>query len=91
MQYLFHIIRYRVIEPVYLRRHRFMRVAGDVVHPVQVWEEDALTPSACTGGYRPYSSSLPGFPDYLGRRARYQAKAFNGGSLPVRDQSAFWS
>jgi hypothetical protein len=91
MQYLFHILRYRAFEPVYLRCHRFMRVVGDAVHHVQVREENALSPSACSGGSQPCSSSPPGFPNYLGRRARRQAKAFNGGPLPVRDQSAFWS
>ncbi len=68
-----------------------MRVVGSAVHYVQVRQEDALSPSACFGRYKPGSSPLPGFPSYLGRRARRQAKAFDGRPLPVRDQSAFWS
>ncbi len=87
---LIDIIRFRVVELVYLRRHCLMRVAGVAVPSVQVREEDSLSPPACYGGTWPYSSPVPGLPDYLGRRARRPAKAYNGGPLPIRDQSALW-
>jgi hypothetical protein len=89
VQYLLHKPRYRAVEFVYLRRHCSVRAAGIAVLSIQVREEDSFSLPACHGGTQPYPSSLPGLPDHLGRRARRPSKAYNGGPLPVRDQSAF--
>jgi hypothetical protein len=90
MQYLLHKILYRAVELVYLRRHRSVRAAGVAVPSVQVREEDSFSLPACYGGTWPYSSSVLGLPDHLGLRARRPVEAYDGGPLPVRDQSSFW-